>query len=304
MTVGDEQYGVVTEGRGAPSLISVVVPVLNAEQTLPEVLAALSCQGYRGAWEVIIALDASSVDACPGIARRWAEREPRARVVETAGGTGGARVRNAGVRASRGDFIAFCDADDAAHPDWLSGLASVAPHADLLSGRNDYERLNRPLVRSWHPDRPRERSQEHLGFLPFASGANVAAWRDVLEALGGFDESTASGEDVDLSWRAHLASYRLRFAADAVVHYRFRPTLRGLAAQYYKYGKGNAWLFARHASAGMPSSGLGVGLRRWWVVLRGVGYLRSSSYRGRWVRLVALSAGRIVGSVRHRTLYL
>jgi len=290
--------------RGAPSLISVVVPVRDAEKTLPEVLAALSRQRYRGAWEAVV-VDNGSLDGSAAVARRWADREQRARVIEAPGGAGGARARNGGVRATGGDFIAFCDADDVAHPDWLSGLASVAPHADLVSGRNDYERLNQPLVRSWHPDRPRDRPQELLGFLPYASGANAGVWRDVFEALGGFDEGTASGDDVDLSWRAQLASYTLGFAVDGVVHYRYRPTLGGLAAQYYKYGKGNAWLFARFASAGMPTSGLGAGLRRWWLLLRLVRHLPTSpSHRGRWVQLAALSAGRLVGSIRQRRLYL
>jgi GT2 family glycosyltransferase len=281
-----------------------VVPVRDAEQTLPEVLAALSRQRYQRAWEVVVVEDGSR-DASAAVARRWADGEQRARVVEAPGGTGGARVRNAGVRAARGDFIAFCDADDVPDADWLSGLANVAPHADLVAGRNDYERLNRPLVRSWHSDRPRDRPQEICGFLPLASGANAGVWRDVFDALGGFDEGTASGEDVDLSWRAQLASFTLGFAADAVVYYRYRPTLRGLAAQYYKYGKGNAWLFARFAGAGMPASGLGAGLRRWWLLLRWLRHLGSSpSFRGRWVQLAALSAGRIVGSVRQRKLYL
>jgi len=291
--------------RAAPSLISVVVPVRDAEQTLPEVLAALSSQSYSGAWEAVVAVDDGSLDGSAAVARRWAGRERRARVVETAGGAGGARVRNAGVRAARGDFIAFCDSDDVPHPDWLSGLADAATRADLVAGRNDYERLNAPLVRSWHPERPVDRLTGFLGFLPIASGANAGVWRDVFEALGGFDEGTGSGEDVDLSWRAQLASYNLGFAVDAVVHYRYRPTLRGLASQYYKYGKGNAWLFARHASAGMPPAGLGEAFRRYWHLVSLLRLLRSSpSHRGAWVMLASLSAGRLVGSVRQRRLYL
>lgn len=291
--------------RAAPSLLSVVVPVRDAEQTLSDVLAALSRQTYAGRWEAVVVVDDASRDASAAVARAWAARERRARVVIAAGGAGGARVRNAGVQAARGDFIAFCDADDLPDDEWLSGLAGVAPRADLVAGRNEYERLNDPRVRSWHPGRPSDRPQEICGFLPLAGGANGGIWRDVFDALGGFDESTASGEDTDLSWRAQLASYTLGFAPDAVVHCRYRATLRGLARQYYKYGKGNAWLFARHASAGMPPSGLGAGLRRWWLLVRLLRRLRSDpAARGRWVQLAALSAGRIAGSVHQRRLYI
>lgn len=291
--------------RAAPSLISVVVPVRDAEHTLPELLAALSRQTYAGRWEAVVVIDDASRDGSATVARRWAEREPRGRVAIASGGAGGARVRNAGVRATRGDFIAFCDADDLPDDAWLSGLARVARYADLVAGLNEYARLNEPRVRSWHPERPRDRPQVICGFLPLAAGANGGIWREVFDALGGFDESTVSGEDTDLSWRAQLLSYTLGFAPDATVHYRYRPTLRGLARQYYKYGQGNAWLFARHARAGMPPSGLGAGLRRWWLLVRMLRRLRSDPVlRGRWVQLGALSVGRIVGSVRHRRLYL
>ena len=291
--------------RAAPSLISVVVPVRDSERTLPDVLAALSRQTYKGSWEAIVVVDDASRDGSAAIARQWAHREPRGRVTVASGGAGGARVRNVGARATHGDFIAFCDADDLPDDAWLSGLASVAPNADLVAGLNEYERLNAPLVRSWHPERPRDRPQVICGFLPLATGANGGIWREVFDALGGFDESTVSGEDTDLSWRAQLLSYTLVFAPDARVHYRYRPTLRGLARQYYKYGKGNAWLFQRHARAGMPPSRLGAGLRRWWLLLPLLLRLRSDpSARGRCVQLAALSAGRIVGSIQHRRLYL
>ena len=292
-----------TRQRGAPSLISVVIPVRNAKDTLLETLGGLSRQSYPGPWEVVV-VDDGSTDGSGELAREWAEGEQRARVVDAPGGRGAAHVRNAGARAAHGDFIAFCDADDVPHDDWLSGLARAAGDADLVGGRTEYERLSDPLVLSWHPERPRDRLPEFLGFLPTASGANAGIWRDVFETLGGFDQSTASGEDVDLSWRAQLASFTLGFGVDAVVHYRYRPTLGGLAAQYYKYGKGNAWLFSRYGSAGMPASGIVTGLRRWLMLARGVRRLRSNSYRGSWVMLVALSAGRLAGSVRRRTLYL
>ena len=292
------------ELRPAPSLISVVVPVRDAAQTLPEQLAALSRQRYTGRWEVLV-VDNGSRDGSAAVARRWADGEPHARVIEAPGGAGAAHVRNAGVRAARGDFIAFCDADDVADPDWLSAIARVATSADIVAGRHDYDRVNQPLVRSWHKDRPADRPPDVYGFLPFASSSNAGIWRDVFEALGGFDEGTASGEDVDLCWRAQLASFTLAFAADAVVHFRYRPTLAGLAAQYYKYGKGDAWLFARYAEAGMPARGLREGLGRWWLLLRGVRHLRSTpSHLGRWLQLAAVSAGRLAGSIRQRRLYL
>jgi glycosyltransferase involved in cell wall biosynthesis len=290
--------------RQTPTLISVVVPVRDAEGALPEQLAALSAQTYGGNWEVVVAVDQESRDASLAVARRWAEAEPQARVVTAARGEGAGRVRNAGARAAGGDFIAFCDADDVVAADWLSAMAEAATHADLVAGRPEYELLNGPLPRSWHPDRPPDWPPTLHGYLPFAIGTNTGIWREVFEALGGFSESTVAAEDLDLSWRAQLASFTLIYCAEAIVHVRHRATLGDLARQYYTYGKGDAWLFAQFAPMGMPASGLGPSPARSWELLKGVRGLGSdATHRGRWVMLAALSAGHVVGSVRQRHLY-
>ena len=66
---------------------------------------------------------------------------------------------------------------------------------------------------------------------------NFAIWADVLRDLGGWSsEYEAGGEDTELSWRAQLAGYRLGFAPDAVVYYRYRSGLWQTARQAYAIG--------------------------------------------------------------------
>src|SRR2546423_5479884 len=98
--------------NGAPQ-ISVVVPVRNAEQTLPALLASLARQDCDEPFEVIVADDAST-DGSVAVALDFGQELPLV-VCEspTHRGIGGAR--NTGAARSSASALAFCDADDVVH---------------------------------------------------------------------------------------------------------------------------------------------------------------------------------------------
>jgi glycosyltransferase involved in cell wall biosynthesis len=106
----------VTEERDPR--VSVVVIFLNAQPFFEEAIESIRAQDY-GDWELVL-VDDGSTDGSDGIARRYAEAEPsRIRYLAHAGreNRGMSASRNLGVRAGRGEFVAFLDADDT----WLQG---------------------------------------------------------------------------------------------------------------------------------------------------------------------------------------
>jgi cellulose synthase/poly-beta-1,6-N-acetylglucosamine synthase-like glycosyltransferase len=137
----------------------------------------------------------------------------------------------------------------------------------------------------------------------------------VLADLGGWSsEYEAGGEDTELSWRAQLAGYRLGFAPDAVVHYRYRPGLWQTARQAYKIGINCERILrdfgsladtnpAGEGEGGGGGSALGRGLGRTaWLATR-LPYLAGSRRRrGQWVSVAAEYAGRLGGAARYRLL--
>ena len=290
--------------RPAPELISVVVPVLDDAEHLPAALEALAGQDYAGRWEVVIA-DNGSTDGSEELARRSLEALPDGRLVRANRGRSAGHARNAGAAHANGDFLAFCDADDVVHSEWLTQIAAAAREGDLVAGDVEIDEINAPSVRSWHPRSPRTLAIESFRFLVHASGTNTGVWTDVFKRLGGFDERFGAGEDIEFSWRAQLAGYRLAEARDAVVHERLRSRMRDLAAQHYTYGTGGPRLFGRFRGAGMPPARpLRTARTFAWLACTSPALPFSAKLRGRWTLLAALQAGRLVGSARNRVLYL
>ena len=154
-------------------------------------------------------------------------------------------ARNAGAARAGGDFLAFTDADDVPHTGWLTGMAEGARQGDLVAGAIEVDGLNDARLRAWHPLSPRERALAGYRFLSYASGTNTGVWADVFEHLGGFNEESIAGEDIEFSWRAQLASYRIVSAPGAVVQERLRSSMGSLASQHYRYGTTGPRLYSR-----------------------------------------------------------
>jgi GT2 family glycosyltransferase/glycosyltransferase involved in cell wall biosynthesis len=289
--------------RALPSLTTVVIPVLNAAGSVRRQLEAVAAQDYEGAWEVVV-VDNGSGDGTAEIARAWADEQHNARLVTAAEVRGAAHARNRGVAAAQGDFIAFCDADDVVTPQWLTELTRAATRADLVGGSRSTRALNSAEVRSWREEQSQLALFVAHGFLRFASGSNFGIWTEVFDQVGGLDELLAAGEDIDLSWRAQLAGFRLGFAPRAVIEAEHRQDLGSLARQQYRYGVSSGQLFRRFRAAGMARPSPAHAAVTWTRLLVTAPALGTSSGRGRWVATAANRWGRVAGSIRYRVAVL
>ncbi|MBB5157060.1 glycosyltransferase [Saccharopolyspora phatthalungensis] len=289
-----------TQSLSFPRLVSVIIPARNAARMLPGQLEALSRQKYQGPWEVIV-VDNGSTDGTAELARRWTGKVPRLEVISVAR-PGVNYARNAGAAASHGDFLAFCDADDVAAPNWLDAMVAAARTADVVGGHLELDALNTPRVRFTHSMLPPDRLPVIMDFLPYAVGANMGVRADVLTALGGFDPRYAhgGGDDVEFSLRAQLSSYSIAFAPDAVVHYRLRARSWSMAKQQFKHGRADIQLVCDFRAHGMPAEPVSVAAAEWWRLVRRLPDLVSRDRLLNWIRDAAYSAGRVAGNLRYR----
>jgi glycosyltransferase involved in cell wall biosynthesis len=287
-----------------PNLVSVVMPVRNGAEHIEDQLTALASQTYTGPWELIV-VDNGCSDQTIDIVREFSPRLPRVTIADARARRGLNRARNVGAATARGDFLVFCDADDVASLGWLEAMTEAACNADIVGGRLEWETLNDSVVRAWRPQAPMDDLVADHGFLRYAPGGNLGVWAAVAREVGWDEEFSFGSSDHGFSWRAQLAGYRLAFAPEAVMRQRFRRTLWTLARQQFRYGRSGAQLQRKYSSIGAPGPDNREALRIWRNLLRTVPHLWGSrGLRGHWIQLAAFRLGRLVGSVRERTLCL
>lgn len=103
-------------------LVSIVVPVCNAEHSLDRCVKSLVSQTY-GNIEIIV-VDGGSDDSTGRMSDAWTAQDGRVRVIHKPKG-GLNSARNAGMKAARGKYIGFVDARDYVDPDMFGGMVEA-----------------------------------------------------------------------------------------------------------------------------------------------------------------------------------
>jgi GT2 family glycosyltransferase len=231
MTVGEtERAAQLIRDRGPLDfgLVSVIVPHLNDYENLDACLTLLGAQSFPGdRTEVIIADNGSSrgLDAVRAIVG------PRGRVIEVAE-RGAGPARNAGVRASQGDAIAFIDSDCRPDSRWLEeGLAELRL-ADFAGGRVDVvvEDPRRMTAAEAFESVFAFQNESYVKGRNFTVTASMFVWRSVFESVGGFENGVP--EDKDWCMRAVRKGYRIRFAPKSIVGHPARRTMPELKRKW------------------------------------------------------------------------
>lgn len=100
-------------------LVSIIVPVYNAEKFIREAMDSVLAQTYSD-WELLLVEDGSSDGSADVIGKYIAEKaESRIRLIRQPANQGAARARNRGLLEASGRYIAYLDADDLWAPEKL-----------------------------------------------------------------------------------------------------------------------------------------------------------------------------------------
>lgn len=264
--VGFNAWDRLSPGDPSDVSVAVVVPTYERPAALRQVLAALAPQ-LRPGDEVVVVDDGSRPGAdevaAPGGMVLQVLRRPDE-------GFRAAAARNDGARATTADVVVFLDDDMVPPPGWRDAHAAWHAGVDGLLTVGSRVHVDGPT-----PAAPLLGEPEHLraylalthdltapadDLFRVCSGGNLALRRDLLEAVGGFDEGFAGYglEDVELGYRlvqhgavvvpvpdarcTHLgapgftdpakqaaASSRRLWAMDLIAHPGFRSTAPGRA---------------------------------------------------------------------------
>lgn len=112
-------------------LVSIIVPVYNAQNSVARCLESICAQTWKNI--EIILLNDGSTDESLAICNQFREKDPRIIVVDKAN-EGAADTRNCGIQLTQGKYIQFVDSDDKMEPYFTESLVQAAEEhkADLV----------------------------------------------------------------------------------------------------------------------------------------------------------------------------
>lgn len=185
--------------------ISVIIPVYNASELLPDCLESIAGQTWS-TLEVLLVDDGSADDsAC--VCRSWCEKDSRFRLLSKNNG-GVSSARNLGLKEATGDYIAFVDADDWLCPEMFAHQAECLEkdNSDMvLCGFREVGDAERMQFRRGCEAAGRE-AVEYISMTPetyaaeYLLAGNTRCWsilfrKDILRKVR-FQEGLTIGEDL------------------------------------------------------------------------------------------------------------
>ena len=172
--------------------------------------------------------------------------------------------RNQGMKAARGEVIYFLDDDSLPERANLRRAAAYFkdPDVEMVGGPNlcpgeapPLEQVFGMVLGSWLAFGPSRARYQRVGEVRRSSEkelilCNLAARRDSLLEMGGFNEALYPNEENALMDQLQKRGGKLVYDPDFLVHRRPRADLRSFARMLLTYGRGRAEQFRLHPTIG------------------------------------------------------
>ena len=277
--------------------LSVIIPCYNAAATIGHQLEALTRQEWSQPWEIVVA-DNGSTDDSRKVVERFMGRLPNLRLVDASERKGAAYARNTAIKASAGESMALCDADDEVGDGWLAAMGDALERHDFVACRMETAKLNPRWMRG-HEQEKGLQTIWYPPWLPHAGSGTMGFKKVVFDSVGGFDESMHSLEDTEFSFQVQKRGFSLHYVPDAVLHVRRRGTLLDHYRQSRNYAEYNVVLAKRYWTADASAWSYWKGfLVDWLLLLRRAPDLRTPGGRFSWMWRLGRQIGRMKGVVK------
>lgn len=226
--------------------VTIAMPSYNEEHYIEACIASVQAQDYPPELIEILVADGRSTDRTREILARLAEADPRIRMIDNP-----ARLQAAGlgllVKEATGDVIVRMDVHAEYAPDYVRRCVETLERtgADNVGGaqrakaRTPFQQaLCAALASPLGVGGAKYRSADAEGFVDTVFLG--AFRRRVFETVGLWDPGAITNEDAELNQRILDAGGQIYLSKDIVVHYFPRDSLKTLAKQYFRYGRGRA----------------------------------------------------------------
>ncbi len=159
-------------------------------------------------------------------------------------------ARNLGIEASKGEILAFTDADCVVTTGWLMELVQGFDSEEVGVVVGETVSYPPKTLAERYRAMQKPRQQAHAlshPHSPWFATSNAALRRKVFKQIGLFDPQFPRAQSIDLGWRIFQSgNLKLVYRPKAVVFHRHRLTTWDLFKQYQGYGYGQATLLRKY----------------------------------------------------------
>lgn len=232
--------------------VSVVMPVRNEEQHLRAAVGRVLDQGYAGELEILLAV-APSTDRTREIADELASADHRIRVLDNPAGVTPAGL-NVAIGAATHPVIVRVDGHGELSPNYISTAVrlleeSGAANVGGLMDAQGTSALSEAIAAAYNSKLGLGGGGFHLKDTPAGPADTVFLGvfrKEILDAVGGFDESLHRAQDWELNYRLRAAGHLVFFSPELRVVYRPRDSYRALLKQFFTTGQWRREVVRRH----------------------------------------------------------
>lgn len=185
-------------------LISVIIPLYNAENSIQKTLSSIRNQTWKGDFEIIIINDGSTDQSLEIVENYRKDNFDQNIIILNQENGGVSKARNSGLKIAKGDYIALLDADDEWLPTkterQLKYLTDENLNIDFLTTLWNDEKISFP----YSMDATTHLVEITLNklLLKITGQTSTAIFkRKVLENTGFFDENQRYSEDANFWMR-------------------------------------------------------------------------------------------------------
>lgn len=199
-----------------PIKFSVVIPLYNKESYVLKTLESVFFQTYTD-FEIIVIDDASTDNSLELVKQL---EDTRIQIIEHEKNLGLSATRNTGIKAAKNDYVAFLDADDCWHSNFLERIVMLVkkfPQQKVFATYYE-ENFNGKILypKTKIPKEKKGRAFVVSNFFELNTGGLIltqsclVVHRSALENLKGYDSSVTFAEDVDFYTRC-FSNYNLAY---------------------------------------------------------------------------------------------
>lgn len=279
-------------------LITVVIPIYNAGETLERCLESIRQQTYPN-WQAILVDDGSEDDSF-SLSERYASTDQRFSLIRQAHrGVGGAR--NTGIRSAAGEYIAFVDADDYAEPQMLeklyrqiseSGADIAACGYYLEKGERGFAAAKQTKEALLDGDEAMTAAMQRDFFQGFLWNKLFRAQLFQAEDDPWFSEQLSVCEDLTFLINCFVQGANIFYHADPLYHYCIRPGSLTQTSEISRKSELNARQEILRIIPGKNGSAFRMAQCKYSETAANLQYIALSQKNGEWAEYNAAEARR------------